>query len=357
MHPGSIGDDDDLLVERVGFAVERQQALAGVRAAQAEIAMDLARIENVQRACPVEGQEIGDVHERVDRTQADRRELPLQPIRAWPVFHAAHQAQRKGRREVPIRFSEIKLDTDRTGKSAGHRNDRRRRQSAEPRRGKIAGNSGDRHGIGAVRRQVDFDDRVVEPGPLRIGHADAGILRQFENAAVILGEFEFGAGTEHAVRFDAADDALGERDLLARNMRAGRGEDRLQAYPRIGRAADHLDRPVAAIVDETDAQAVGIGMRLCLDDRGDDETFERSRRIVDALDLEADLRQSRDDRVKLGVGLEMALEPGEGELHSVSGRGGVPCGFDSAQRASAASIQQIDGEFQPQARFKRCPVR
>ena len=147
--------------------------------------MDLARVEDVQRPRPVEGQEICDVHKRVDRTQADGRELSLHPLRTRSVFHPAHQAQRESRSKMPIGWREIELHAGGTGKLAMHRDNRWRRQSAEFRRGQIARDAGNRHGIRSVRRQVDFDDRIVEGGPLHIGHADRRILRQFENAAVI----------------------------------------------------------------------------------------------------------------------------------------------------------------------------
>ena len=60
-------------VERVGRAVERQHLLAVAGAAHDEIALDLRGVENVQRAAVVEGDVVGDVDERIDRAQADRR--------------------------------------------------------------------------------------------------------------------------------------------------------------------------------------------------------------------------------------------------------------------------------------------
>ena len=68
-----VGDHDMLVVERVGAAVERQHLLAVPGAADGEIALDLGGVEDVQRPAAVEGHVVGDVDERVDRAQADRR--------------------------------------------------------------------------------------------------------------------------------------------------------------------------------------------------------------------------------------------------------------------------------------------
>ena len=94
-----VGDHAHGVVERVGLAVERQQRLAVLGAAHDEIALHLRGVEHVQRPAAVVGDEVGDVDQRVDRAQADRRQPLLQPVRRRAVLDAAHQAQREGRAE------------------------------------------------------------------------------------------------------------------------------------------------------------------------------------------------------------------------------------------------------------------
>ena len=113
---------------------------------------------------------------------------------------------------------------------------------------------------------------------------------------------------------DAADDALGQRDLLAGDIGPDRREHALHAGARIGRAADDLHR-LAAGVDDADAQPVGVGMLLRLDDARDDEALELGAGVLHAFDLEADARQRVDDLGERGRGVEMVFEPGEGEFH------------------------------------------
>ena len=76
---------------------------------------------------------------------------------------------------------------------------------------------------------------------------------------------------------DAADDALGECQLLAGNIGPDGREHAPHARPRIGRAADDLDRR-AARVDDAHPQPVGVGMLLGLDDPSDDEAVVFARR-------------------------------------------------------------------------------
>ncbi len=72
--------------------------------------------------------------------------------------------------------------------------------------------------------------------------------------------------------------------------------------------------PVAGI-DHADAQAVGIRMLLGLDDARDDERREQLRLVLDALDLEPDHGELVGELAERPVGVEMLLEPGEGEFH------------------------------------------
>ena len=83
-----VGDDAHAVVERVGLAVEGEQRLAALRAPHGEIAVDLGGVEHMQRAAAVEGDEVGDVDQRVDRPQADGGEPLLQPVGRGAVLDA-----------------------------------------------------------------------------------------------------------------------------------------------------------------------------------------------------------------------------------------------------------------------------
>ena len=71
-------------------------------------------------------------------------------------------------------------------------------------------------------------------------------------------------------------------------------------------------------IDHADAQPVGVRMLLGGDHARDDEGRERLAVVVDGLDLKADHGQLVDDRLERRVGVEMLLQPGEGEFHRVA---------------------------------------
>ena len=80
----------------------------------------------------------------------------------------------------------------------------------------------DGRAVRPVRRQVDLDHRIVEPGPSGVRLADRRVGRDLDDAVVIVGQLQLGGREEHAAALDAPNGADPERDVLARNERAGR---------------------------------------------------------------------------------------------------------------------------------------
>ena len=163
------------------------------------------------------------------------------------------------------------VDLDRAGPVALDRHDRPLDEIADAGGGEIAGDAGDAQRIGPVGRDGDVDHRIVEAGIDGIGLADRRIVGQVDDALVIVGDAELALRQQHAVRFDAADDALLELHAGAGNVGAGRREDAGHAGARIGRAADDLDLRAVAGIDDADAQAVGVGVLLGGEHPGDAE--------------------------------------------------------------------------------------
>ena len=309
-----VGDDADGVVELVGLAVEREQFFAGARAPHDEIAVHLGGIEHMQRPAAVIGDEVGDIDQRVDRTKPDRRQPLLQPFRRGAVLDAAHQAQREARAERR-RGAEIELHLDRAGEGALHGLRRALEIFADAGRAEIARNAGHAGAIGAVGGQVDFEDRFAEVGIVGKVDADRRVVRQIDDAFVIVGKLQFGGGTQHAAAFDAANGADAERDVLAGDEGAGRREHALHAGACIGRPADDLHRVARPGIDHADAQPVGIRMLLRLDHARDGEGGKLRRLVLDLLDLEPDHGELVGDRGKRFAGVEMLFQPGESEFH------------------------------------------
>ena len=76
-----VGDDHMIVAKLVGLAIQRHDALAGPCAPDHEVAVHLVGIEHMQRPVDGEGQEVGDIDQRVDRPKPDGPEPRLHPFR------------------------------------------------------------------------------------------------------------------------------------------------------------------------------------------------------------------------------------------------------------------------------------
>ncbi len=268
----------------------------------------------MQRPSAVEGDEVGDVDQRVDRPQADGREPLLQPVRRGAVLDAFHQAQAEG----GAQFRRFNRDLDRAGERALHRLGRAVLEVADRRGAEVARDAVDAVAVRPVGREIDIDHRLADAGPVDVRLADRRVGRQLDDAVVVVGNHQFGRRAQHAAAFHAANGADRQRDVLAGDEGAGRREHALHAGARIGRAANDLDRLAVAQFDHADAQAVCVRMLLGRNDVGDDEGLEQSGLVLDVLDLEPDHGELVDDLAQRCDGVEMLLQPGESELHELS---------------------------------------
>ena len=203
-----------------------------------QIALHLGRVEDVHRPALVEGHVIGDIDQGIDRAKADCLQALLHPGGARAVLHAAHQAQRKAGAQALV--IEINGDGDRRFALDREAGQLRGLQRAETGSGEITGNAIDARAIGAVRRQVNLDHRIVETGIGGKRGSDRRILGQVDDAVMAVGNVEFLLGTHHAVAFHAADIADGQRHIDTGHIGAGTRQRADEAGAGIGRTADDL---------------------------------------------------------------------------------------------------------------------
>ncbi len=242
----------------------------------------------MQRAAEVEGEEVGDVDQRVDRAQADRDQPVGEPARARPVAHAADGA--------PEHPGTGLRHFDRPAARAGER--RRRPAAADqgfsaPRPAAARSRATPRTASASPRFGVtrDLDHRIVEPRPCAYALAHRRIGGQFDDAGMVVAEPHFARREQHAGAQHAADLARLQRDAGAGNEAAGRGEHRLHAGARIRRAADDGDELAVARIDRAGAQPVGVRVLHRLDHPRDAERRQRRATVLDALEFKPDARQ------------------------------------------------------------------
>ncbi len=114
------------------------------------------------------------------------------------------------------------MDIGRALEGARDRLDVERAQPAEPGRREIAGDAVHAQAIGAVRRHLDVEHRIVEPHDLGEALADRRVRRQVDDALVVVRDAHLVGRAQHAVRGNAANDALFQHEAGARNGRARR---------------------------------------------------------------------------------------------------------------------------------------
>ena len=88
-------------------------------------------------------------------------------------------------------------------------------QLAETGGGEIARDAAHAEAVGPVRRDGDLDHRIVKAERGGGGAADLGLRIELDDAAMLVGQLKLALGQQHAVRLDAPDLGLGQREVDA----------------------------------------------------------------------------------------------------------------------------------------------
>ena len=305
------------VVEHVLLAVEPGELCAAPAQPEPNVALNLAGIEDVHGAIAVDGQEVGEVDQGGDRAQADRGEPVLEPARALAVAHAPDVAAKKEwARAWPV-AREVEYHVDGARECAGNGFDLGGLELTEARRREVAGDAVDAEAIGSVGRNRDVEQRIVQAHELGEGRAHRGFRVELDDPLMLVAQAHLPLGAEHPAALDAPDFRLLEHDAGAGDGGAGRSEDALHARPGIGRAANHLDL-FRARIDHAEPELVGVRMLPRLHHVGDGKGREIVAGPAHRLHLEPDGGELRRDVVERRIGLQMRLQPGEGEFHALS---------------------------------------
>ena len=172
------------------------------------------------------------------------------------------------------------------------------------------------HAILPVGGDRDVDHWIVRARIIGEGGADRCVGGQFDDAVMIVAEFEFARRAHHAVRGDAADRRDLELHAVGGDDCTGQPEHTHQPRAGVGRAAHNLERGAVAGIDRQHLQLVGLRMPFGGQHLGDAKARELLGRIFDAFDFQPDAIERRDDIVDGRIGIEMRLQPFEGDLHA-----------------------------------------
>ena len=181
---------------------------------------------------------------------------------------------------------EVEPHEDRACKIPLQRLNRRRDQLADASGGQVPGDAEHAQAVAAVGGDGNIDARIIETHQRCEGRADLSVVRQLDDAFMVVRNTHLTLGAEHAEARDSTDGTLLQHHVGAGNMCANGREDDFHAGARIGRAANHVQH-FRARVDLAHTQAVGIGVLLRRLDIGDRERCELGRAVIYRLDFQA----------------------------------------------------------------------
>ena len=142
---------------------------------------------------------------------------------------------------------------------------------------RIAGYAVVRYGIGAVGRDVHFDDGVVLYAKIGFGRcADSRVGRQYHDAVVAGANAYFVLGAKHAERFDTAYFGTFDGETLVAGVEhcAYRCNDDFLSGSHVGRATHNLQRFACAYIYGGNVQMVGIFVRYASQHFAHHQAFE-----------------------------------------------------------------------------------
>ncbi len=250
-----VADEEILTGELTLDAVERGDPLTGVGQAHDDAApREPRQVEGVQRLVALEQHVVGDVDHVADRTHA-RLHQPLRHPRG-------RRPHRDARDPAEVAGAAVRV-VDHHGDVTRHLGIARRVRLRHPEveaevRGQLARQSDDAHRVGAVGRDGEVEDGVVEPE--EVAHVGPELARRIEgeDAGVVVAQAQLLGRAEHAVGHLAADLAPLQLET-AGQRRPGRRVRHDHPRHHVGRSAHHAGlRRAGAHVDERELVGIGV---------------------------------------------------------------------------------------------------
>ena len=307
-----VGDQQGVVVQLQGLVVQALQGLAGLGPAHANAAGQFGQVKGVQRLAQFQQHIVGHVDDRVDGAHAGAAQALHHPQRrlGGGVDAADHPAQ-VTRAAVAV----VQGHREAVVQGGGHRLDGGLVERGAVEHAHFPGDAAQAQAVGPVGGQVHFDDGVVQGQVVTDVGAQRGVVRQFQQAVDAVLQAQLGAAAQHALGGLAAQ--LGFLDLqVAGQQGADPGERRLQAFAGVGGAAHHREGALA-VTHFTDAQLVGVRVRLAADDLPHHHTGERRCRRLHGVHFQAGHGQLVGQGVAIDVRVDPFPQPGFIETHSL----------------------------------------
>ena len=248
---GRVCDQEILRVEFAFFLVQGHQRLARTGAAHDDRGSQVAQIVGVHRLTEIEHDVVRDVDREGHRSHSGSLETLDHPARSRSVgVRAAHDASNETiHTDAPTNGCVIGEDHRETvgvrsrRLSCDHARQARVAEGSARRVRVLASDSTHGEAVAAVRGHVDLEDLFAKAKPGHDVRADGGnltvreVLRQHDDAVVILAESEFARGADHAVGNVTIGLARGDLEV-ARQHGSRQRDDHQVVDVEVVRAAD-----------------------------------------------------------------------------------------------------------------------
>ena len=278
-----VGNDQGIGFQFRFATVKQNQRFALFRHAHNDTAFDTIFIECVHRLAQFKQHVVGDVNNRVNGTNTAATQFFFHPQRGWcfdvDAFHYATQIARAG-------VGGFNGDRQRVVDGGGNRRNFRLNQRQFVQHRYITGNPDDTEAVGAVRRDADFDSVVIKLQVFTDIGTDRRIRWQFDNAAMVVGNTQFGERTQHPFRRFTAQFG-GFNFEIARQYRADGGNCHTQALTAVWRATDDIKQAFTAYIHFRYAQFVGVRVLTALNHFAHNHAVEGARNRLNAVDFQA----------------------------------------------------------------------
>ena len=182
----------------VGLAIQCLQGFAARCGVNAQVAVDLGDVKDVQGAVHRVSEEVCDVDKGRDRAQADGFQTVGQPCRGGAVADAFDRATGEMRASSGFQTG-VDMNRNRAVELAFDGRNDQGFQRPKATGGKVTGDAAHAQGVGAVGRDLDVDHRVVQPAIVDEAFAQWRVVGQFDDAVVVVRQHQLAFRTQHPV--------------------------------------------------------------------------------------------------------------------------------------------------------------
>nr|AMK07513.1 hypothetical protein [Klebsiella sp. T5-5] len=278
-----VSDNQSIGIKLRFRAIQKNQRLPFMRHTYDNPAFNAVFVECMHRLTQFKQHIVGDVNHSIDRADTAAAQLFLHPQRSRcfniDAFHYAAQIARACIRRINLNRQNII-------NSRRNRSDFRSIQRSFVEHGHIASNTNNTQAVGTVRRDADFDGVIVQLQVFTDVGTQRRISRQFDNAAMIVGNTQLGERTQHTFRRLAAQFRR-FNFKITRQYGADGCNRNLQTLTTVRRTADDVQQTFAANVDFRYTQFVSIRVLSAFNHFTHDNAVEASRDRLNTVNFEA----------------------------------------------------------------------